>query len=685
MKSDPPPRLKFILPLGIFLASFLWFCHHAAPAMAPLDSAELSAAGATLGIAHSPGYPLYVLAGNLFGSAIPLGNWALRMNLFSALCASAALALLACLLADAGPLAAIAGAAALFFSPAFQKQAVVAEVFTLQLALMGALFLILKALLSASPPEMNARRAYLLALVFGLACGNQHTIVLLLPGLAAALAVWLKRVPSGSRARVLGVAAAFGVLGVLVYAFVFLRAQAPPLLNWEEPDTWERFWGLLTRARYGTAALAQGAGAVSWSARTFQRAAGFYASLIAEDAGWTGLCLAAAGAWAAWRRDRVFAAATFLAWLFSGPFFFILAKTSPGPNARMVMERFLPLSAFFMAYWFGAFFGAAGRYKSGWVLLAAVLFWRHPAPADARSDYLDYDYTRNILRTLPRGSFLLLDRADEAEFGMAYLQYAENRRPDLRWADCNAGVTPSLYGKDYYRLWGKPRLERRQEVESALAASHPGGVYYASLEENLVKLNRRRDGYLLRVEKVGAAADAPGFPWEEIYSLRWKFPLPYRGAIQLSSHCELLAKHYLERKRIEKAEGHFRGLAAASRAPDYWWGWIAGQYFTAGRMQEAEAGFKKALGYAENAAAYSNLGVIHERRGDAEGAERMYRKAFSIDPGYAQAYYNLATSCWRRRDWKCSVWGFEKVAGLNPTHPDAARFLAAARARLSNP
>ena len=49
-----------------------------------LDSGELITVGATAGVAHPPGYPLYTLL-VILAAAIPIGDTAVRVNLVSAL------------------------------------------------------------------------------------------------------------------------------------------------------------------------------------------------------------------------------------------------------------------------------------------------------------------------------------------------------------------------------------------------------------------------------------------------------------------------------------------------------------------------------------------------------------------------------------------------------------------------
>ena len=75
---------------------------------------------------------------------------------------------------------------------------------------------------------------------------------------------------------------------------------------------------------------------------------------------------------------------------------------------------------------------------------------------------------------------------------------------------------------------------------------------------------------------------------------------------------------------------------------------------------EAERCYRRALevepGYA---LAYFNLGNLCDERGDAEGAQTCYEKALTLNASYADAHYNLALLCQREglvmkavRHWK---------------------------------
>lgn len=75
--------VPFCFSLGIFACYVIFL----APTLDTPDGPELIAAAFTLGVAHSPGYVLYLLVGKLF-SFLPLGNLAWRFNLMSAVFAS---------------------------------------------------------------------------------------------------------------------------------------------------------------------------------------------------------------------------------------------------------------------------------------------------------------------------------------------------------------------------------------------------------------------------------------------------------------------------------------------------------------------------------------------------------------------------------------------------------------------
>ena len=107
------------------------------------DGGELLAAANTFGIPHPPGYPTYTLLLKSFATMVPIGDFAYRGNLLSAVLASLSVALLFWVILrfcrflrpDGMHLvwitSAAVGAAVFATSPLLWSQAVMTEVYTL--------------------------------------------------------------------------------------------------------------------------------------------------------------------------------------------------------------------------------------------------------------------------------------------------------------------------------------------------------------------------------------------------------------------------------------------------------------------------------------------------------------------------------------------------------------------------
>ena len=75
----------------VFCISFAVYFFTLCPTIFVGDSGELTAAALSCGIAHPPGYPLYVILGKLFSLIIPGEGTAYEINMFSAFCGSLSL------------------------------------------------------------------------------------------------------------------------------------------------------------------------------------------------------------------------------------------------------------------------------------------------------------------------------------------------------------------------------------------------------------------------------------------------------------------------------------------------------------------------------------------------------------------------------------------------------------------
>lgn len=271
-----------LLPVLLALGTFALYLRTLSPTIGQADSFEFQVVAHTLGVAHPTGYPLYILLGKLF-TFLPIGDIAYRVNLTSPVCASLAalfLYLFVCRLTRSR-WAALCAALAFAFARTLWSQAVIAEVYTLNVLFVAlALYLLLRW------RDGHAASLRLLAFVLGLSLTNHLTMVLLLPAVLL-FVLWTKPGILRQGRLWLGLAGLF-LLGLAVYLYIPLRwpalhqgrlmrlnefiawvtgQQFSGALRW---DAWLRDpgrYGILARlslAQYGVAGLILGLLGLVW-------------------------------------------------------------------------------------------------------------------------------------------------------------------------------------------------------------------------------------------------------------------------------------------------------------------------------------------------------------------------------------------------------------------------------------
>ncbi|MEK6543657.1 MAG: DUF2723 domain-containing protein [Elusimicrobiota bacterium] len=491
----------------IFLSAFAWFLAHMAPSLTVGDAGELVAASSVLGVAHSPGYPLYLLLAHALQTLVPFGSIAYRCNLISALSMAAALSVLAGFWRQisalegrritpwlwAGLLVTVACNASVI------EAAAQTEVFSLMI--LGALLCVYCFWTGRS-----------LCGVFGFALflGNHHVLLFIAP--ACALAAATAHPWAGLQKRRLAAIGAVLVvmigIGLSVYAYLPVRAASGPVINWGNPDTAARFWRVFTRKDYGTFSLTT-QGAESGRIKLFwlqnRRLLG---SLLDKRVSRIMILLAVAG-WVmalAFKRHRRLTAVSMLGFFFAGPFFLCLGNPPFDVQTQTALERFylLPwcMAALAAPIPFLLVFSMQGRqFKvaiagvlSMILLVAAVdVAGNNSGRTALRENLLAYDFGRNFLRSVPPSVWLFIHGGDDAMYALASLIFAEGMRPDLGSAaapeqskvrDRSALVFPSIYDFEF-RETPKPVRERViLDKERALAGSGP--VYYHTLDLGIV-------------------------------------------------------------------------------------------------------------------------------------------------------------------------------------------------------
>ncbi|MGI8619818.1 MAG: protein O-mannosyl-transferase family [Gemmatimonadaceae bacterium] len=238
--SRNPGWLAFAVLLAVYSATL-------APSVTWWDSGELIAAVHSLGIPHPPGTALYVIVAKVWATLTWPLDYAVRVNLLSAVATAAAAALLGSMLARwtrdhvAGFAAAVcAGAASTVW-----RNATEAEVYAL--ALLGSALILWTADRAGSGGSSAPWRWILLCgYVSGLSYSLHLAALVAVPAAVVLIAPARPRI-SMPRVAQLGFVAALGASAVL---FLIVRAQHDPWVNQGNPATWSAFVDVLARKQY---------------------------------------------------------------------------------------------------------------------------------------------------------------------------------------------------------------------------------------------------------------------------------------------------------------------------------------------------------------------------------------------------------------------------------------------------
>lgn len=450
-----------------------------APTVTFVDSGELIVAARSLGVAHPPGFPLYLLLAHLT-TFIPVGNIAQRVNFASALFAALAVTFLFLLVSEVllssatskrasnkprqhgskkhrdkqsaknpasetqaeenqmllSLVPALVAALLLAFSRTLWSFATVAEVYTLNTLLILCIWL----LMFRWRVTGNNKLLLLAALIFGLALGVHHvTVGVMLP----ALAVFVYRTAGWSffRSKQLLYAALIAIAGMIaIYAYLPLAAHQLPIMNWGDPRTAQRIWSHISGHQYQVF--------FSFSLEQIANQTAEFTKLAVREfnPAWLPLALLlfAVGFVALWRRDRT---------VFWFLVLVVVADLGYSLNYEIAEDK--------GAYYLPAFIAvsAAAGFGVHFLLLAAVRKWPRKRAAiiaaslltlllpvvtfaanfpftNRHNFFLASDYVANIERPIVPGGMLLT--SDWQVYSpLFYERELEQQRRDVVAIDVN--------------------------------------------------------------------------------------------------------------------------------------------------------------------------------------------------------------------------------------------------------
>ena len=255
-----PSALSGLAPgVGVALLVFVLYLRTLAPTALPRNFYDLTDAGMfqvrayILGISNPTGYPTYLMLAKLF-TFLPFGDVGYMVNLASAVYAAIAVFLVYAVCRRLTGMVLPAMTAALLFgvSQAFWSQAVIAEVYTLNVLFISLVILVLL----VWRDERRDRYLLLATFLMGLALTHHLTSGLLIP--AGILFVFLVDRRKLLDWRLLLKGAGLFLLGLTPYVYLPIRGSLDLPLDYYHPDTLNNFVGFVTGRAFDDKMLVYG-------------------------------------------------------------------------------------------------------------------------------------------------------------------------------------------------------------------------------------------------------------------------------------------------------------------------------------------------------------------------------------------------------------------------------------------
>jgi tetratricopeptide (TPR) repeat protein len=676
--------MKIFLCLFVFIVCFGFYLYTLCPSISPGDSGEFCASSVILALPHSPGYPLYCLIGKIFTIIIPFGSYAYRINCLSAVFGALTVSVLGyvmmkisrCLLLSLSCLL-------LAFSSIFWHSSIQAEVFTL-----NAFFVVVFLLIIMNFTRVNVTRDtsaghlpkyYLAAFLFGLGLGNHQTLIFLFPSFL--YIIWAGKFGRPNLQIRFGIILSlFFLLGLSVYLYLPVRSLKNPQLDWGNPENLHNLWRVFTRADYGSLSLTVGE-KLETSYVTVVKQFWRIISGVSSQFSLLGVFVGCIGLYYGFKNHRKFTTFVFIAWLLAGPGFILLANLPFNSEIEGITGRF-----YVMTNLFWVVFLTFGLYQMFFrrlpVLLNLVLICLMLAISvrvnwskiNWRNHYLSYDYGRNILKTLPHNTILFMDGGDDTFYSLAYLCFAEKRRPDVELHDRGGLVFRNIYGHDFRRLSKEEKEIRRQNIEKTYLLQRP--LFYSTFNKDILP------GTKLYPNGILYQADNETLNAWYTYSLSRS---AYSDYSDYRSRALVPVYMFSRGLALEDPDA----LAYFEYTYNRWHevGWLSNNTgielhkraynaFEKNNLKLAKVYYQKIIELkADDVSAITNLGVIAEKENDIRLAKELYEKVIGVNPRYTEAYYNLGVIYWKEEKWEKVVDAFRHVLEINPEHQGAKKYL----------
>lgn len=546
----------FYLTTAIFV--FIIFLFTLAPSVVQIDSGELAAVQATLGIAHPTGYPLYTMLGYLF-SLIPLPFTKIfQLNILAAIYCAAAIGVFTYtikyslnnvnIFRKKNPLkesskkekkkgkeqktekqidipenfkllAAVFGGLTLAFSRTFWFQSTSVEVYSLHLLLITLIILFLLKAFANSFGNDKLSHWLIFAFILALGFTNHLTTLMILPGTAY---LYFSRYTfnSASFKKLALMILLFVIVLVTIYSYLPIRASQNPVLNWGNPIDWEKIYRHVTGRQYQV-----------WLFSSFDSAgkqfSHFWSILPFEF--FIGLLFAFVGLIVSLFRSRILGLFLLITFVFT-------ILYSINYDIHDIDSYFL--LAFIMISFFAAF-GALkilemksipiNHIKIGLGIVLLIQLFFNFREVNQSNVYTYEDYTKAVLNTVPENSIIFSYQWDYFISASYYYQFVENYRRDVTVIDKEL-LRRSWYYRQIDNHDPKVLNGVRNEIDQFLVALKPFERdekfdanrlenLFKAIMTNLVKTNVNERDYFIAPEIVEQEMRKGEFNLPEGYNL----------------------------------------------------------------------------------------------------------------------------------------------------------------------
>ncbi len=704
----------------IFILYILTSCRTVPPYR---DSGELITSAATLSVAHSPGYPTYLVLGKVFvmlGDLVEI-NPAWAMNILSSL--AGALAVLFVILFiyeltnDMG--VSVIGGFIAGVSYINWYLSTVAEMYSLNLMFVCFLLYLL-----------SKRKYYLFSFIAGLTLGNHLTSLLAL----VPMFMYLLLLPE-YRKKYSVKSVLFFMIGLSIYLYLPVRAQGTPFINWGDPSSYAGFFHVISRKAYGhtldlisrEVTLKQVLIPHLW----------FLLKSCMRDISPGLLILSFIGIVCSVRENNrqmnYFSVMLLAVFVVAGPVFLYMAKMPVNPHAiaivevgymlpEMVLAVFAALGLFFLLRVIEKKFI---RYVV--LLLVVVILFVNTFKAYSRVDmsknYIAEEYAFNILNSVENNAAVIM-RKDHTMFSLWYEKDVENVRrdvkviskglisadwyrdklkldyPEVEWKD-------NYYSDENYIIWlyKKYSSEFPVYITPAVAGELSNDFFknyklrpYGLILEIILKSeNYNLDELVKKIKNK--------YEYRSIYKTTVHYDFFSRDFIGLyAQYYDRVGLEYQRKGEIEKARKMY--YKAIALDPYFYKAYsnLAFSFYTSSNMIEAIEFYNKAekliekklkeytrrqFFYKDLAEVNNNLGAIYEKKlkdtrdpAYFDKALLNYNKAIELLPGYSQAYYNRGVLYWTRGEWEKVVENFEYASKYDAGNDNIKKYLKIARRNL---